>query len=298
MNAHGTPFFCNAMLSAEKQAEILKRLMEPFPDDAIQRTNGRITRKGYDTTGYGYQYIVNRLNEVLGLGGWYDEKTYDVTVGETKMGEGKWSAICYLTIYFGEWRTAEDGTMRFVYWAKRECIGNHTSPGSEGDARKGAYTNAIKKTAALFGCGHQAYLGILDDDNLPAETHPQEARPASAAQTQATAQPRPQAIRNQQKPIRTSNPNPPHSQIKDSYDDTNTPPRQAPSPETQSSTERIPAPQSPSSGQAGPTRPQASPSTPPRTPPPRRPPTQPPQQPQPPQQARQGEVRVVNMQTR
>ena len=41
--------------------------------------------------------------------------------------------------------------------------GGHTST-SEADARKGAFTNGLKKAAALFGCGRQAYEGTLDDD--------------------------------------------------------------------------------------------------------------------------------------
>ncbi|MEO1303311.1 MAG: hypothetical protein AAFV36_09110, partial [Myxococcota bacterium] len=50
--------------------EALQRLSEPLPDAAIERTDGRRTGKGYDTVGYGYQWVVDRLNEVLGPQGW------------------------------------------------------------------------------------------------------------------------------------------------------------------------------------------------------------------------------------
>jgi len=38
---------------------------------------------------------------------------------------------------------------------------------SEADAKKGSFTNALKKAAAMLGCGKQAYEGTLDDDNSP-----------------------------------------------------------------------------------------------------------------------------------
>jgi hypothetical protein len=38
---------------------------------------------------------------------------------------------------------------------------------TEGDAKKGAFTNALKKAAAMFGVGRQAYEGTIDDDNEP-----------------------------------------------------------------------------------------------------------------------------------
>ena len=46
--------------------EIIKQLSEKLSDDAIQRTDAAKTKKGYSTTGYGYQASVDRFNEVLG----------------------------------------------------------------------------------------------------------------------------------------------------------------------------------------------------------------------------------------
>jgi hypothetical protein len=67
------------MTQQEKQ-KIYSALGAPFPEHCIQRTEGRTTGRGYDTTGIGYQFIANRLNEVLGLGGWRAHRT--VTVKE------------------------------------------------------------------------------------------------------------------------------------------------------------------------------------------------------------------------
>ena len=37
----------------------------------------------------------------------------------------------------------------------------------EADARKGCFTQALKKSAAMMGIGRQAYEGSIDDDNVP-----------------------------------------------------------------------------------------------------------------------------------
>ena len=52
---------------------------------------------------------------------------------------------------------------------------------TEADARKGSYTQAIKKSAAIIaGTGRQAYEGTLDDDNaaIPARAATDRPRPA------------------------------------------------------------------------------------------------------------------------
>ncbi len=150
------------MTNAEKKA-IYAALAAPFPEHCIQRTEGRLTGRGYDTVGYGYQFIANRLNEVLGVGGWRAHRT--VTVKEITRSNGRpaFEAICDITLELGEWI---DGS--FMVFAESLADGGHVAS-SEADARKGAYTNAFKKAAAFFGVGRQAYEGSLDDDNLPGE---------------------------------------------------------------------------------------------------------------------------------
>jgi hypothetical protein len=136
-------------------------LAAPFPESCIQRTEGKLTGRGYDTTGIGYQHIVNRLNEVLGIGGFRAHRT--VTVKEVKRSNGRpaFEAICDLTLELGQW---VDGN--FVVFAESLADGGHIAS-SEADARKGAYTNAFKKAAAFHGVGKAAYEGTLDDDNIP-----------------------------------------------------------------------------------------------------------------------------------
>jgi hypothetical protein len=150
------------MTSAEKKA-IYAALAKPFDEHCIQRTEGRLTGRGYDTVGYGYQHVANRLNEVLGVGGWRAHRT--VTVKEITRSNGRpaFEAICDITLELGEWI---DG--QFIVFAESLADGGHLAS-SEADARKGSYTNAFKKAAAFFGVGRQAYEGSLDDDNLPGE---------------------------------------------------------------------------------------------------------------------------------
>jgi hypothetical protein len=150
------------MTQQEKQ-KVYSALAAPFPEHCIQRTEGRTTGRGYDTTGIGYQFIANRLNEVLGVGGWRAHRT--VTVKEITRSNGRqaFEAICDITMELGEWVDGE-----FIVFAESLADGGHVAS-SEADARKGAYTNAFKKAAAFFGCGKQAYEGSLDDDAIPAD---------------------------------------------------------------------------------------------------------------------------------
>ncbi|HEY0839818.1 MAG TPA: Rad52/Rad22 family DNA repair protein [Vulgatibacter sp.] len=164
-------------MTNEEKKKIYQLLSAPFSEDAIERTDGRITGRGYSTTGIKYQFVVNRLNEVLGLGCYRAHRTVTVKEVSTAKGRQAFEAICDITLELGQWVDGE-----FVMWAEALADGGHTAT-SEADARKGAYTNAFKKAAAFFGVGRQAYEGTLDDDNVsgiepnefvsPAEQRPQ-----------------------------------------------------------------------------------------------------------------------------
>ena len=150
-------------MTHEEKKKIYAALSAPFPEEAIERTDGRVTGRGYSTTGIKYQYIANRMNEVLGIGGWRAHRTVTVKAVTTAKGREAFEAICDITLELGDWI---DG--QFVAWAESLADGGHAAM-SEADARKGAYTNAFKKAAAFFGCGKAAYEGSLDDDSVPVE---------------------------------------------------------------------------------------------------------------------------------
>ena len=138
-------------------ADIYKELSADMPTEAIERSKGSETGKGYDTTGFGYQYIVNRFNDVMGVEGWDCEyKILDTATGTTSGGKNRVSITVETTISI----TFEEKTI------KKTCVGGHVS-GIYADALKGAFTNSLKKTAGLFGVGKAAYEGSVDDDNVP-----------------------------------------------------------------------------------------------------------------------------------
>lgn len=162
-------------MNADKKS-IYELLSAPFPDEAIERASRHKTGKGYDTTGIKYQYVVNRLNEVLGLGGFRVVPTYALRETKARNGRVMYEITCDIVMQLGQWDGGE-----FMPFAEARGTGGHSSL-NEADAKKGAFTNGFKKVAAFFGCGWQAYAGVIDDDNEPQEdTTPQGAtnqRPA------------------------------------------------------------------------------------------------------------------------
>jgi len=150
------------MTSAEKKA-IYAALAKPFDEHCIQRTEGRLTGRGYDTASIGYIHVVARLNEVLGIGSWRAHRTVNVKEITRSNGRPAFEAICDITLELGEW---VDGN--FIVFAESLADGGHVAS-SEADARKGSYTNAFRKACSFFGIGKQAWEGSLDDDNLPGD---------------------------------------------------------------------------------------------------------------------------------
>ena len=162
------------MFTPEELKQIYARLSAPFPEEAIERTRGAQTKKGYDTTGIKYQYIVNRLNETLGVGGFRVQREFVVREKQTRSGYTMIEATCDLTMLLGRW---VDGA--FVPFAEATGTGGH-SASTEADAKKGAFTNGFKKVAAFFGCGWQAYAGAIDDDNVAPNDAESEPAPPTA----------------------------------------------------------------------------------------------------------------------
>jgi hypothetical protein len=127
--------------------------VDALPKEAVESTKKEITRKGYDTTGYQYQFLVNVLNEVVEPCNWSFE--YKVI----KELQGAW----------GSGKPFFDVTVETkidILGTERTCVGGHKSE-SYADALKGAITNSLKKTLGLFGIGKKAYEGTIDDDYLP-----------------------------------------------------------------------------------------------------------------------------------
>jgi hypothetical protein len=133
--------------------ELLQKLSQKISVTGVQRTKGKDTRKGYDTDGYGYQYIVDRLNETLG-----SEWNF------------VWKIIHHAEGSYTSGKPFHDITVEvsisLLDKLPRSCVGGHTAT-SYADALKGAITNGFKKAAAFWGVGRDAFAGTIDDDNEP-----------------------------------------------------------------------------------------------------------------------------------
>lgn len=131
--------------------------VEKLPKEAVERAKKEITRKGYDTTGYQYQFLVNILNETLGLGKWGFSYTILKESEKTwRSGQNYWE----ITVNVNVWIKDQEEKISF------DCVGGHKSE-MHADALKGAITNGFKKTVAFFGVGKKAYEGTIDDDYRP-----------------------------------------------------------------------------------------------------------------------------------
>jgi len=131
--------------------------VDTLPKDAVERTSKEVTRKGYDTTGYQYQYLVNVFNEVCGIGGWsFSYTILKETEGAYKSGSRYWEITVEVKIKIRH--NSEETEMA--------CVGGHRAD-MYADALKGAITNGFKKTAAFFGVGKKAYEGTIDEDYRP-----------------------------------------------------------------------------------------------------------------------------------
>jgi len=143
--------------------ELKISLQKVYGDGCVERTSKEVTRKGYDTTGYGYQFVVNRLNEVLTKHGLHWTTQDDIKLIReypSKSGQIYYEYAGKLTLLFlDDNRGAVEA---------RACYGGHQSS-THADAMKGAFTNAFKKTAALYGVGADAYEGTIDEDYRPVE---------------------------------------------------------------------------------------------------------------------------------
>ena len=89
---------------------IYRDLCRELPLEAIQRTKGKETRKGYDTDGYGYQFCVDLLNEVVGFGHWrIIAREAFCDEGEYNNGRKAFEVGYDVTVQLGNWTPANGG---------------------------------------------------------------------------------------------------------------------------------------------------------------------------------------------
>lgn len=144
----------------EEIKEIFIALASDFPPEAEQYTKKAETKKAYDTAGYGYQFLVNRFNEVLGTDWGYNYEIVKNTTGKYK--DKTWNGQVTPGKEFYE-ITCEMSIWIFQKENIRKHVGGHIGI-DYFDALKGAITNSFKKCSAMWGVGNKAYLGQLDED--------------------------------------------------------------------------------------------------------------------------------------
>ena len=109
-------------MTDEKKKQIYAALSAPFPAEAIQRTDARDTGKGYSTSGIGYQHVVNRLNEVLGIGGFRVSRMLTVRETKTNSGRPSFEAIAEVQLALGEWVDGSIHSVRRGHWRRRAHV--------------------------------------------------------------------------------------------------------------------------------------------------------------------------------
>lgn len=174
-------------LKASDLKDVYLEFKKPISHKGLQESDGGKTRKGYDTLGYGYAWLTERLNDVL-CGHWRividREEKKDI---QSKKGNLLHEVEMDLTLQLGNWREYEEMTKVTLQSTKEEVeaitettksikcrdfevISEHPGFGwhkalSIADARKGAYTNGLKKAAGMFGIGNDAYKKYIDVEN-------------------------------------------------------------------------------------------------------------------------------------
>lgn len=143
-------------INSKKLADVYKELKRDFPKEAAMTS----TVNGFTAKGYRSSYIIDRLNDVCGLGGW--TLTSEIIEKNSYPSPKKGTVGFHVTLYVTITLICDDGKE-----IKRSQFGNHVSYSSM-DAFKGALTNGLKKCASMFGVGLKAYNFTQIDDDVPA----------------------------------------------------------------------------------------------------------------------------------
>src|SRR5208282_5974269 len=121
--------------SAEVKA-LTEALAAPFRTGAVQFKPGKVSGNRALALAYvDARAIQDRLDEVLGVLGWQDE--YEC------LPDG--SVVCRLRLRLGE------------EWITKMDVGSPSEQPDEGDRRKAAFSDALKRAAVKFGIGRYLY---------------------------------------------------------------------------------------------------------------------------------------------
>lgn len=160
-------------LLPEHMPFVYEALKKPLPPEARQHVSKEENPLNFEMTGYIRQFVDNRFNDVLGVDHWAVNTAilYDGFEDE-KQQEGRMREILMkVTIVLGNWAIVEkpergQPLLDFIPLAERTGFGGASST-SRANAYKGALTDTIKKVAAMYGVGRQAYEQTIDEAFRP-----------------------------------------------------------------------------------------------------------------------------------
>jgi hypothetical protein len=149
----------------------LKKIAEPFPEEALSAIDHTKGKDGKPLTSIKAAYVIERLNDVFGIGGWsYDFTEPEVVKGgKNKSDKEVFEAITTVTLTV----TDNKGETHSV----KNCGGHRVLYGSVTDARKSSVTDGLTKCASFLGIGKDVFKGLV---RIPASAYKQERQERSA----------------------------------------------------------------------------------------------------------------------
>lgn len=159
-------------MSEAKRDDIYKKLTAPFPDKAYAAD---ISRADKVLTSLKAQYVVERLNEVFGLGMW-------------KL-SGDWKEVDDGVMFFGELQAQYKDGENLVTIATGPVPGfGGVDHANSGDAYKSARTDCLSKSASLLGVGNEMYKGNVEPRLSEAQKQALDRRGEEQPETESEAE--------------------------------------------------------------------------------------------------------------
>lgn len=178
----------DGVLKVSDLPKVIEEFQKPISEEGIQESKASVTQKGYDTIGYGYAWISERLNKVVGFCWRILEQNESIKEVKSNTGKSMYEVSVDVLIQLGNWKNKEieeeeriekldlelkNTLIKKNFHIIREFEVLAESPIGNGwhkafslaDAKKGAKTNGFKKAAGFFGIGNEAYKKSIDEEN-------------------------------------------------------------------------------------------------------------------------------------
>lgn len=121
-------------------SKVYNELKAPFPKEALSTDSSR----GFDLTSVKAQYVVERLNEVVGIGNWRHSGQYELVDNGV--------------IFKGQ-LIISNAEVHATAGTSREAVGFSMIKKNVGDAYKGAKTDSLSKCASQLGLANEIFKG-------------------------------------------------------------------------------------------------------------------------------------------